>query len=692
MSYGNAEFLDPWKSAFGGAGVRTYLEKRDSGVVLPVAVLPRADAVGPSISGLLNWMTVAALSTARGMRLNVVDELGVVSPPRSYSGSPVPRNPPPAAYVLGDGELNSALASLSLGIYGRKLPDERDDRNDGFCYLELFGEDKHKQITDSLGPWPRLSEVAGVDPSFLRPASELVPIGVSVRDNALHFQRGGGDGQLSALDLYQYARSAIGMVGRYPALPNRSILLGARVGGPTSVLRQRPLWVDQVLDYDCFPFQGAQDFQREFVCAHASGSASCVTALMRKIWGNLSFSEGKTLEEVFPGTALHNLTEKLLGQHPVTLLVRHKHVCLLEGSHGIDDGTFVRHVGLCDALREIRSKGLLLCCWEPGSGLSTCSECGFYNRPPAHVTRCRVPTAVSDDVRTMAWNGDAYHTVDVRSAITDAGWQNSASTARSQLFVEGARQAAFVRMFDPGFAEGKSDKVLSTWFEANYLVKLRVPYCAWLNRAVTAVDPYSVTIPQSEVNSWYAILVRRDRHFNRDEGATGDEQVRELPPFLVEGRHMYYCPFRDCHEWDDEGMCDNPEVFAKHLFRHGCKLIPGTKCLSVGVLPDAESDVIHNHGVRLREVLGYYEPSRAKVILMSMLETGDGTDLRVATFLYALIGVTVREFNDETDDSLCGSITSVESDSHIVGTRVRRGRSAKASSWWGKLKAAPSRT
>lgn len=214
--------------------MRCYVDV-DGEVRRPTAVLPRFGSTGTSAKALAEWFSVAASTTAKGMRVVVADpEPVAAATPRSVAevneAPPVkalPHAPPNTA-------LAAALAEVARAIRGRALPFERFDRNDGYCYLELVADEYQDQAARRYGAWPVFGDLVDMPLEWFRPPEECVRVGVAVRGEFLHFQYGGGDGQLSAYDLLVYARAAVTRArGATSLLPEA--IMSAKVGGGSSV-------------------------------------------------------------------------------------------------------------------------------------------------------------------------------------------------------------------------------------------------------------------------------------------------------------------------------------------------------------------------------------------------------------------------------------------------------------------------
>lgn len=128
-----------------------------------------------------------------------------------------------------------------------------------------------------------------------------------------------------------------------------------------------------------------------------------------------------------------------------------------------------------------------------------CDKCGFVVLWEGHEARCRVPAASdsvhSDRVRSMAWLGDAVHTLDVRRFLLVVGTPVAELEVRAQEYRGGHVRARYYRDF-PGVepieeVSGKPESALATLFNASYCGDYRRKYL----RRVLSIEARDVGFP-----------------------------------------------------------------------------------------------------------------------------------------------------------------------------------------------------
>nr|BED98317.1 MAG: hypothetical protein [Aspergillus flavus vivivirus 1] len=361
-----------------------------------------------------------------------------------------------------------------LRVGGRRveLPEEESGHNDGFCYLEVVDERYHDEAIKACGSWPTMRQVASLPPEWFASLKSCCETGVSVRGNTLHFRRRIARVGVTALDVLRCARKQL--VGGFSPLVFGFELLDAVVGG------EPPLpWIERATAYHCvYPVINREELQRAHVAAHAVATTSCTVAFLQQVFGKVVMRAGDSLEQVLPYDVAMRLLDGVSGQVRATVVHRAQQCCLIPF---VDtDDPCARSGSLREMLLYLYRVGAKLCVPQPDSGQVQCEWCCFDGANPTHAARCRLPVGMTTEaVKLEAWWGDGVHVLDVRNALLRAEVPSSRATIEAVKYVGAAGQASYMRLVMPDYSRGKSDKQLSTAFEAMY-GQLRESYLPWL--------------------------------------------------------------------------------------------------------------------------------------------------------------------------------------------------------------------
>lgn len=150
----------------------------------------------------------------------------------------------------------------------------------------------------------------------------------------------------------------------------------------------------------------------------------------------------------------------------------------------VADGKITRLPKRAPGPRAGNTSGSSLVATVTGPEKKRCDKCGFVVLWEGHEARCRLPTAWdsvhSDKIRSMAWLGDAAHTLDVRRFLVVTGVPAADLEVRAQEFRGRAARAQYYRdhpgIESPADGDTRPESALAILFNASYCGEYRKRY------------------------------------------------------------------------------------------------------------------------------------------------------------------------------------------------------------------------